>query len=181
VDLIVLGTHGRSGVSKLLIGSVAERIFRQSTCPVLTVGPNVLGEPGSIADIHTILCPIDFTAESLAAFPYALSLAEENQARLYLMNVVPTPVLDYEEVSLMARLKALVPPEAKMWCQPKAFVESGDAGDKILEQAEELGVDLIVLGIRPVSTLAGMRTHLGTATAYKVVSRAICPVLSVRG
>ena len=181
IDLIVLGTHGRAGVSKLLMGSVAERIFRQSTCPVLTVGPNVSGEPRSIADIHTILCPIDFTAESLAAFPYAVSLAQENQARLYLMNVVPTPILDYEEVSLMARLKALVPPEAKLWCEPKAFVESGDAGDRILEQAEELAVDLIVLGIRPVSTLAGTRTHLGTATAYKVVSRAICPVLSVRG
>jgi nucleotide-binding universal stress UspA family protein len=181
INLIVLGTHGRAGVSKLLIGSVAERIFRQSNCPVLTVGPNVSGEPGSIADIHTILCPIDFTAESLAAFPYAVSLAQENQARLYLMIVVPTPVLDYEEVSLMARLKALVPPEAKLWCEPKAFVESGDAGDRILEQAEELGIDLIVLGIRPVSTLAGTRTHLGTATAYKVMSRAICPVLSVRG
>ena len=181
VDLIVLGTHGRAGVSKLLIGSVAERIFRQSTCPVLTVGPNVSGEPGSIADIHTILCPIDFTAESLAAFPYAVSLAQENQARLYLLNVVPTPVLDYEEASLTARLKALVPPEANLWCEPKAFIESGDAGDRILEQAEELGIDLIVLGIRPVSTLAGTRTHLGTATAYKVVSRAICPVLSVRG
>jgi nucleotide-binding universal stress UspA family protein len=181
INLIVLGTHGRAGVSKLLIGSVAERIFRQSNCPVLTVGPNVSGEPGSIADVHTILCPIDFTAESLAAFPYAVSLAQENQARLYLMNVVPTPVLDYEEVSLMARLKALVPPEAKLWCEPKAFVESGEAGDRILEQAEELGIDLIVLGIRPVSTLAGTRTHLGTATAYKVMSRAICPVLSVRG
>jgi nucleotide-binding universal stress UspA family protein len=181
INLIVLGTHGRAGVSKLLIGSVAERIFRLSKCPVLTVGPNVSGEPGSIADIHTILCPIDFTAESLAAFPYAVSLAQENQARLYLMIVVPTPVLDYEEVSLMARLKALVPPEAKLWCEPKAFVESGDAGDRILEQAEEHGIDLIVLGIRPVSTLAGTRTHLGTATAYKVMSRAICPVLSVRG
>jgi nucleotide-binding universal stress UspA family protein len=181
IDLIVLGTHGRAGVSKLLIGSVAERIFRQSTCPVLTVGPNVSGEPGSVADIHTILCPVDFTAESLAAFPYAVSLAQENQARLYLMNVVPTPVLDFEEVSLMTRLKALVPPEANLWCEPKAFVESGDAADRILDQAEELAVDLIVLGIRPVSTLAGTRTHLGTATAYKVVSRAICPVLSVRG
>jgi nucleotide-binding universal stress UspA family protein len=181
VDLVVLGTHGRAGVSKLLMGSVAERIFRQSTCPVLTVGPNVSGEPGSIADIHTILCPIDFKAESLAAFPYAVSLAQENQARLYLMNVVSTPVLDYEEAALMARLKALVPPEAKLRCEPKAFVDSGDAADRILEQAEELGVDLIVLGIRPVSTLAGTRTHLGTATAYKVVSRAICPVLSVRG
>lgn len=181
IDLIVLGTHGRAGVSKLLMGSVAERIFRQSTCPVLTVGPNVAGEPGSVADIHTILCPIDFTAESLNAFPYAVSLAQENHARLYLMNVVPAPILDYEEGSLVARLKALVPPEAKLWCEPKAFVESGDPGDRILEQAEELAVDLIVLGIRPVSTLAGTRTHLGTATAYKVVSRAICPVLSIRG
>jgi nucleotide-binding universal stress UspA family protein len=181
IDLIVLGTHGRAGVSKLLMGSIAERIFRQSTCPVLTVGPNVSGEPGSVADIHTILCPIDFTPESLAAFPYAVSLAQENQARLYLMNVVPAPILDSEATSLKARLKALVPPEAKLWCEPKAFVDSGDPGDRILEEAEELGVDLIVLGIRPVSTLAGTRTHLGMATAYKVVSGAICPVLSVRG
>lgn len=181
IDLIVLGTHGRAGVSKLLIGSVAERIFRQSTCPVLTVGPNVSGEPGSVADIHTILCPIDFTPESLAAFPYAVSLAQENQARLYLMNVSPAPVYDFEKSSLITRLKALVPEEANLWCEPKAFVESGEPADRILEDAEELGVDLIVLGIRAVSTLAGTRTHLGTATAYKVVSHAICPVLSVRG
>jgi len=181
VDLIVLGTHGRAGVSKLLIGSIAERIFRQSTCPVLTVGPNVSGEPGSVADIHTILCPIDFTPASLAALPYAVSLAQENQARLYLLNVVPEAALDFEKTSLTSQLKALVPPESQLWCEPKAFVESGDPGDRILEQAEELGVDLIVLGIRAVSTLAGTRTHLGTATAYKIVSRAICPVLSVRG
>jgi nucleotide-binding universal stress UspA family protein len=181
VDLIVLGTHGRTGVSKLLIGSVAERIFRQSKCPVLTVGPNVSGEPRSVADIHTILCPIDFTPESLAAFPYALSLAEENQARLYLMHVVPDPIVNYEEASLVSRLKALVPPEARLWCEPKAVVETGNAAERVLDQAEELGVDLIVLGIRPVSMLAGTRTHLGMATAYTIVSRAICPVLSVRG
>jgi len=178
VDLIVLGTHGRAGVSKFLMGSVAERIFRQSVCPVLTVGPNVSAEPGSVADIHTILCPIDFTAASLAAFPYAISLAQENQARLYLLNVAPAPVLEYQEATLRSRLKALVPSEAQLWCEPKAFVESGDPVDKILEQAEELAVDLIVLGIRPVSTLAGTRTHLGTATAYDVVRRAICPVLA---
>ena len=181
IDLIVVGTHGRSGVSKLLMGSVAERIFRQSTCPVLTVGPNVSGEPRSVADIHTILCPIDFSAESLAAFPYAVSLAEESQARLYLMHVVPAPAVEFEECTIMNRLKALVPTEAKLWCQPKAIVDCGDAADGILAEAEELGVDLIVLGIRPVSTMAGTRTHLGTATAYKVVSHAICPVLSVRG
>jgi nucleotide-binding universal stress UspA family protein len=181
IDLIVLGTHGRAGVSKLLVGSVAERIFRQSACPVLTVGPNVSGEPGSIADVHTVLCPIDFTTESLAAVPYAVSLAEENQARLYFMFVAPGPIPDSEEMSLMARMGALVPPEIKLLCKPKAYVEFGEPAEKILEQAEELGVDLIVLGIRPVSTLAGTRTHLGTATAYKVVSHAPCPVLSVRG
>jgi len=166
IDLIVLGTHGRAGVSKLMMGSVAERIFRQSKCPVLTVGPNVSAEPKSVADIHTILCPIDFTAESLAAFPYAVSLAQENQARLYLMHVVPNPIQHDEEAALISRLKALVPPEASLWCEPKSFVEYGDAAEKILEEAEEMGVDLIVLGIRPVSTLAGTRTHLGTATAY---------------
>jgi nucleotide-binding universal stress UspA family protein len=181
IDLIVLGTHGRAGVAKLLMGSVAERIFRQSTCPVLTVGPNVSAEPGSVADIHTILCPVDFTAESVAAVPHAVSLAQENQARLYLMNVVPDPIPADEQAALTARLRALVPAEARLWCEPKMFIEFGDPGDRILDQAEELGVDLIVLGIRPVSTLAGTKTHLGMATAYKVVRRAICPVLSVRG
>jgi nucleotide-binding universal stress UspA family protein len=90
-------------------------------------------------------------------------------------------VLESQEAALRTRLKSLVPREANLWCEPKAFVESGDAADKILEQTEELAIDLIVLGIRPVSTLAGTRTHLGIATAYDVVRRAICPVLSIRG
>lgn len=180
VDLIVVGTHGRAGVSKLLMGSVAERIFRQSACPVLTVGPYVSGEPRSVSEIHTILCPIDFSSASLAAFPYALSLAEESRARLYLMHVTPNPVTDLEEVAIVNRLKAMVPAEAMLGCEPKAFVESGDAAERILDQAEERGVDLIVLGIRPVSSLAGTKTHLGTATAYRIVSRAVCPVLSAR-
>lgn len=180
IDLIVLGTHGRAGVSKLLIGSVAETILRQSPRPVLTVGPNVSAEPGSVADVHTILCPIDFTPDSLAALPYAISLAQENQARLYLMHVAPGPVSGPEEALLLNRLKELVPPQARLWCEPKVMLESGEPADRILEEAEELGIDVIVLGIRPVSTLAGTRTHLGMATAYRIVSRAICPVLSVR-
>lgn len=181
VHLIVLGTHGRAGVSKLLMGSVAEKIFRQSACPVLTVGPNVSAEPESVADIHSILCPVDFTAESLTAVPYAISLAQENHARLYLLNVVQTPLAESIQASRKESLRALVPPETELWCEPKASVECGDPGDTILGQSEELGVDLIVLGIRPTSTMAGARTHLATATAYKVVSHAICPVLSVRG
>ena len=181
IDLIVVGTHGRAGASKLLMGSVAERIFRQAPCPVLTVGPNVSAEPGSIADIHTILYPTDFSTESMAAFPYAVSLAQEDQARLYLMHVLPEPADESQEASLRSRLRALVPPEAKLWCEPKVFVESGDPAEVILELAEELAVDLIVLGTKHVSRFAGTRTHLGMATAYKIVRQAICPVLSVRG
>ena len=181
VDLIVVGTHGRAGASKLAVGSIAERIFREAPCPVLTVGPDVAGEPGSIADIHTVLYPVDFSSESLAALPQAISLAQEHQARLYLLHVAPAPLSDSDETSLRARLRLLVPPEVRLWCEPKVFVEFGDASQKILEMAEELAVDLIVLGTKHVSRFAAARTHLGMATAYKVVSHAICPVLTVRG
>jgi nucleotide-binding universal stress UspA family protein len=181
IDLIVVGTHGRTGVSKLLMGSVAEKIFRQAPCPVLTVGPNVSEEPRNIVDIHTILYPTDFSSESLAAAPYAISLAQENQARLYLLHVVASPAYDSGEASLMSRLQALVPPEAKLWCAPKALVESGDAAQKIVELTEELAVDLIVLGTKDVARLTGVATHLAMTTACKVVSQAVCPVLTVRG
>jgi nucleotide-binding universal stress UspA family protein len=181
IDLVVVGTHGRTGVSKLLTGSVAEKIFRQAPCPVLTVGPNVSGEPDSIVDMRTILYPIDFTSESLAAAPYAISLAQENGARLYLLHVTPSPVNASVEASLTTRLRTLVPPEARLWCEPKPYVESGDAAQKILDFAEELDADLIVLGTKHVARFAGAATHLGMATAYKVVSQAVCPVLTVRG
>lgn len=181
IDLIVVGTHGRAGASKLLMGSVAERILREAPCPVLTVGPNVSGEPGSVADTHTILYPTDFSAESMAAFPYALSLAQEDHARLYLLHVMPAPANESEEAALRFRVRSLVPADAKLWCEPKVFLESGDPAQVILDLAEELAVDLIILGTKHISRFAGTRTHLGMATAYKIVRQAICPVLSIRG
>jgi nucleotide-binding universal stress UspA family protein len=181
IDLIVVGTHGRAGASRILMGSVAERIFRQATCPVLTIGPNVSGEPGSIADLHTILYPTDFSQESFAALPYAVSLAQQNQCRLYLLYVTPTPVPDSISDTLLFRLRSIVPMEADLWCEPKCFVDFGDPSAKVLDLAEELGVDLIVLGTKHVSRFAATRTHLGMATAYKIARQAICPVLTIRG
>ena len=84
IDLAVIGTHGHGGLTKVFLGSVAEQIFHKAPCPVLTVGPNVSTDPVSIAAIHQILYATDFTPESLAAVPYAISLAEENQAHLSL-------------------------------------------------------------------------------------------------
>lgn len=180
IDLAVMGTHGRTKVSKVLMGSVAEKIFRHAPCPVLTVGPNVCGEPDAIVDLHNILCPTDFSSESLAAVPYAVSLAQENQARLYLLHVTESLVDKPTEAALTARLAQLVSPAAELSCQPKAYVDSGPAAEKILSLAEELPVDLIVLGVKRTPRLPS-GAHLAMATSYKVVTEAICPVLTVRG
>lgn len=178
IDLIVTGTHGRTGVSKVLMGSVAESILRHSPCPVLTVGPNFVGEPESIREIHTILFPTDFTQESLDAVRYAVSLAHENQARLYLLHVTPEPVSALIKNELLIRLHDLIPADAELSCAPKAFVECGAPADAIVSLAEELTVDLIVLGPRRSPAAAGA-THLPTTTTSAVLSRAICPVLTV--
>ena len=163
------------------MGSVAEQIFRQAPCPVLTVGPNATGEPGSIVDMHAILYPTDFSPESLAAAPYVMSLAQENQAHLYLVHVTPGPVSNSEEAALITRLRNLAPPEARLWCEPRAYVEFGIPGQKVLDLAEELEADMIVLGTKHIAKHAGPASHLAMHTAYKIAKHAICPVLTVRG
>src|SRR6202165_2369410 len=97
IDLIVAGTHGRSGVGKLLMGSVAEKIFRRASCPVFTVGPAVSGEPDSIVDLHEILFATTRIAASVAPLPYACALAQENNARLYILHVADKPLEAVDE------------------------------------------------------------------------------------
>jgi nucleotide-binding universal stress UspA family protein len=90
-DMIVLGMHGRTGAQKVLLGSAAEEIFRRAGVPVLTIGPSVRKNIHNGARFNRVLFATDFTPESLAAAPYAVSLAEENQARLVLLHVIPHP------------------------------------------------------------------------------------------
>jgi nucleotide-binding universal stress UspA family protein len=187
IDLIVLGTHGRTGAEKLLLGSVAEEIFRRSPVPVLTIGPLVRSRAHNGARFHNVLFATDFSSHSLVALPYALSLAQENQARLTLLHVVlankPVDAVSVNEtdtVSLISKLNKLVPEEARLWCQPESFVEKGRPATQLLETAKRRGADLIVLGIRNGSQHLGSATHLSGATAHKVVAHAECPVLTVR-
>jgi len=179
IDLIVIGTHGRTGAGKLLMGSVAETVFRHAPCPVLTVGPEVSGEPASVADLHEILFPTDFSPESLAALPYAISLAKQDDARLYLLHVAGR--YQRGETLVDGQLRNLVPPNTRLFCEPKVFVEVGPPAERILALAEELGTDLIVLGVKRTPAFFEASAHLPQATAYKVVSQASCPVLTVRG
>ncbi len=89
IDLIVVGTHGRGGIKKLVLGSVAEQIFRHASCPVLTVGPQVPA-PASGSVFRRILYATDYSAGSLHALPYALAFAHRFQAHLTLLHVTST-------------------------------------------------------------------------------------------
>jgi nucleotide-binding universal stress UspA family protein len=185
-DLVVLGTRGRTGLGKVLMGSVAEEILRTVFCPVLTIGPRSDSSRGADGEIREILYATDLASASPAAAGYAVSLAQEFQARLILLHVIPEPqpgdLVTANEVTRAAKelLRKLVPQEAQAWCEPEFFVEHGSPSDRILELAHLRSSDLIVLGVKPEEGVPGAATHLPIATAHKIVSRAECPVLTVR-
>ena len=186
IDLLVLGTHGRTGVRRLIMGSVAEQVFRRARCPVLCVGPNVSCEPGPEARFHHILFATDFTRDSLAALPYAISFAEDDQAGLTLLHFVEQPpghIPARTKKSLLCRLNELVPADANLRYHWQSWVEFADQfaspAQGILEVATRREVDLIVLGARAVRGSLGLSTHLSTLTA-QVLTQAPCPVLTVR-
>ena len=88
-DLIVMGTHGRGGFERWVLGSVTEKVLRQAPCPVLTVPPPAIGvHPEGSVLFRRIVCPVDFSPASLAALSHALRLAEESCAELHVLHVV---------------------------------------------------------------------------------------------
>lgn len=195
IDLLVAGTHGRRGVSKLLMGSTAEEILRRAHCPVLTVGPRVSQPSGKMLQEEEHLAPAeirfqrivyatDFTPQSLTAKPLAVSLTREFKAELTLLHVIE----DHADLTrkpgpiecATRRLEELVSIDENLLFRPRAVVEFGSPAERILEVAAEHHADLIVLGVRPPSYL-GVGTHAPWATVPKVVASAHCPVLTVRG
>jgi nucleotide-binding universal stress UspA family protein len=188
IDLIVLGTHGRTGALKLLLGSVAEEIFRRANVPVLTIGPSVRRGIHNGGRFHRVLYATDFTQEAQAAAPYAISMAEENKARLILLHVLPDPAgkktdraAQDSAANVMHQLYELVPQSAEIGSRPEATVRYGTPSDRILETARELNADLIILGVCDAGRRIGAATHLERTTAHKVVAHAPCPVLTIRG
>jgi nucleotide-binding universal stress UspA family protein len=183
-DLIVVGTSGRRGIGKFILGSVAEEILRRATCPVLTVGPHSSADPPREAKFRKIVYATDFGDGSRVAAAYAVALAQEHQAHLTLLHVIEHPkagelVRPHElEAAALDRLHALVAGDAELWCEPRAIVRQGAPAEKILEVAEKEQADLIVLGVRDAKGLV-RATHLPIAVAHQVVSHATCPVLTV--
>ncbi|HKQ87359.1 MAG TPA: universal stress protein [Candidatus Acidoferrales bacterium] len=187
IDLIVMGTHGRSGMRRFFLGSIAEAMFRNAECLVLTVGPHATGQKQVPVEFTRIVFATDFSDAANTAAPYAMSLAQEHQAQVTLLHVVAETkageLVQAHEVAASDEklLRNLVPPEADQWCVPEFLIERGDAAEKILDVAARRKADLIVLGVRKEKGFPGASTHLPVAIAHEVVSKAQCPVLTVRG
>jgi nucleotide-binding universal stress UspA family protein len=181
IDLLVVGTHGRSRIGKLLLGSVAETIFRQAPCPVLMVGPRARGTAERAPGSPILFCT-GFSAHSLKAGGYALSLAQHQSACLMMLHVSKETPQSPEEKQRIEdegcnKLRALISPNVQLACPAQCYVEFGTAAERILALAAEHQPSVIVLGVRqPV----GFARRLKWATAYEVVSQAPCPVLTVR-
>ncbi len=183
IDLVVVGTHGMGTLEKLVIGSGAEQIFRQSTRPVLTVGPAVDGGALPEPVFKHILFATEFGLGAEREAAYAFSLGQEHEAMVTLLHVV-SHVEDYSEAGMASKTEAikhqlqeLVPSGGEVWCETQFRMGVGDPVDEILRIANETKADLIVMGAKARTGLAG---HVPRTKAYRVVSQAHCPVLTVR-
>jgi len=194
IDVIVMGTHGRSGIEHLILGSVTEKVIRKARCPVLTVPRGMIDAvPAPPVLFERILCATDFSEASIRALDYALTLAQEADAHLTILHVVevtPAPQADDEHaleskmlgayVAAAAddraeRLKGLIPDTARTYTVDTRLA-IGKAYREILRVASEHETELIVLGAhgRALSEL------LFGSTANQIVRQARCPVLTIR-
>jgi len=183
IDLLVLGTHGMTGVVKVVAGSSAEQIFRQARIPVFTVGPAVSGPPSVAAGFKNILCATDFGHAAEKEVAFAFALAQEQQARLVLLHVTPTGAkvsgreAEWEKEPIMRKLTGLVPSGVDIAFKPEFRLVPGEPVGEILRAAEDTKADLIVIGAKKRETLAG---HIPHTKAYRVVCGAHCPVLTIK-
>ena len=179
IDLLVLATHGRKGFLRVMEGSVAEELFRNVACPVLTVGPGVRDFKSASFNLEKILLATDFDLYSAAPL-YASWLANEFCAQLVLLHVIKDEKQAGGVKWAAARLQSIAAEETDLWCKPDVVVVKGDPATRILDAARETKADLIVLGARHPEP-ARIISHWPWDTAAKVIAGAPCPVLTARG
>jgi nucleotide-binding universal stress UspA family protein len=187
-DLIVIGSHGRGGVQRLVLGSVAEKVLRQATCPVLTVRRGVSRPRRERLPFKTILCPTDLSAAGNNAVAYAKRLARVEAARLIVMSAIEWPsgvaMTSGPAVDLQDRLEAdtrralarLLPRQAAGRPAAEAIVVHGQASAAIVKIARDRSADLIVIG---VSGRGALDVDVLGSTTHHVIRHGEWPVLTV--
>jgi nucleotide-binding universal stress UspA family protein len=187
-DLIVMGSHGLSGIERFVLGSVTEKVLRHAPCPVLTVPPRT--SAAAQPPFARVLCPIDFSEPSIEALQVALSMAEEADARLVVMHVLDwhageMPLEPFDDPDVLSELQAqaarrldsFITDEARVWSRPETKVAVGKAYREILASAVDMAADLIVIGVHGRNPID---LAVFGSTTNQVVRRATCPVLTIR-
>lgn len=192
VDLIVMGTHGRSGVDHLFLGSVAEKTLRASPIPVMIVPPRAPDVSAAGTPFESILCAVDFSQDSARALAYAASLAQHTGARLTIMHVVEVMTVGYDPMvggfDIEGFQKAMVTGAQKKLQECAAnltpcpgpietVLGEGKPYKEIMREAGQRGADLIVVGVHGRSAID--RLVFGSTTEH-LIRRATCPILTVR-
>lgn len=178
IDLVVAGTHGRTGLRRLLLGSAVEGICRVATCPVLTVGPD---HPASRIKLDNILVPTDLSEESMRSLPFVLRIAGAYGAKVTVLHVLPEETAGNPDTQKLAEpvYKNMVDIFEPRLAPLKAefVIEPGETVETILKVARDKNVDMIVLGVRD-AFLHGV--HVRTSVAYRIMAASHCPVVSCR-
>jgi nucleotide-binding universal stress UspA family protein len=194
-DMAITATRGHSGLKRLILGSVTERLMRTLHCPLLAVHRHEKQtfEP-AVEEIKfkRILIGCDFSPDSNLAFEYGLSLAQEYESELHLVHVLEPPIYKewpktpeetrekirknlYEQIK--EKLEAMVPLEAMNWCKPKTMLLAGQPDIELAKYAEVQGIDLIVMGVAGHGLV---ESFFVGSTTERVMRKAPCAVLSVR-
>jgi nucleotide-binding universal stress UspA family protein len=195
IDIAISATHGRSGLKRLLLGSVTERLMRTLSCPLLIIKEQG-GAPAEMKRTafppRRILVGCDFSTDSDLAFQYGLAMAQEFEAELHLAHVVEPPVYQnvlFSDVSsglynrdamleeLNDKLERMVPDEARNWCDLTTVLREGKADEELTRYADTNDMDLVALGVRGHGLV---ETLFVGSTTDRVARRSPCPVLSVR-
>ncbi len=193
-DLAIVSTHGRTGLKRLFLGSVTERLLRTIACPLLVVTPpektGRREKQFKGFGFKQIMVGCDFSADSGRAVEYGFSLAQEFEAVIHLVHVVEpfvyrdamlpeaviTEALTEVTTGCRQRLEDLVPADAHNWCKVKIACKAGKPFQALKTYAETHQIDLIVLGVRGHSLV---ETMLLGSTTDRVIRNVACPVLSV--
>ena len=186
-DLIIMGTHGRTGLKHIFLGSVAEKIVRLSPIPVLSVHRSVQD-----FRIENIIAPIDFSIYSKNAADYAISIAENFKAQVNFIHVIEKEIHPSFYASgvesifqidtglqdrVIQNMQGFLEEQLNSDIKPRFMVKEGRAHREIVEYAKEEKADLIVISTHG---LTGLEYLLLGSTTEKVVRWASCPVLTLK-
>jgi nucleotide-binding universal stress UspA family protein len=179
-DLIVMATHGRKGVSRVVLGSVTEGVLHATPCPLLTIPPRAAGAGGSF---RRVVCAVDFSPSSPATLSHALDMVEEAAGELTVVSVVdpafsskPPAEARADVEDALERLHHRVPDEVAHWCVLRNAVRFGETASEVLKVAAQERADLIVVGAHSRRPLVGV---MAGSCADRIVRESSCPVLAV--